>query len=453
MPTIDLKIVNCKIADGFRIYDADLLIEEEKISAIVKDSTYIKADNVLDAKHNLVIPGVIDVHVHFWDPGYTHREDWKTGTASAAAGGVTTVIDMPSTSSPLTITEEAFKLKKEIADKKAVIDFSIHGGVTPDTLSEIPKIARLGAAAFKMFMHEDIRGFKKVNTKVMYQAFKIISQLSHTAIVHAEDPIVTVIKEEFIKEGRRDPESHCLSRPSFAEEMAIFTATTLALQLGTHLHVAHLTSRKGLRVAMLAKEMSSRITTETCPHYLIFTMDDMKRLGPFLKINPPLRAKEDKEALWRALALGNIDIVATDHCPYPKREKETGWKDIWTVGSGIPGVETLLPLMFYEGYVKGRISLNRLIDALCKKPAKIFGIDYRKGGIAIGLDADLVIIDHRKEFTIKSEKMHTKADFTPYEGMKVKGYPRITIVRGKIIAEEGQIIAKEGYGEFIERKR
>jgi dihydroorotase-like cyclic amidohydrolase len=213
--------------------------------------------------------------------------------------------------------------------------------------------------------------------------------------------------------------------------------------------LAHITTREGVKLVTQAKAKRADISAEVCPHHLIFTKDDMRKLGPYLRFNPPPRSKQDIAALWPALARGALDIVASDHAPGTRKEKEIGWKNIWDAQIGIPEIETMLPLMFSEGVMKKRISLKRLVDAMCTSPAKIFGLYPRKGAIQIGSDADLVLIDPKKQTTIKGKKLHYKVGWTPYEGRKIRGTPTLVISRGTVIAENGEVIAKAGRGKFF----
>jgi len=446
MPVFDLKFINGHIVDAYGVYEADIIVEKGAIQGILKDASNVTTDRTINAKGLLIMPGVIDAHVHFWDPGYTHREDWRSGTESAAAGGVTTVLDMPSTSSPATTTVKSFKIKRNIAEKKAIIDFGLHAGVTPDTIKEIPALAKEGVASFKMFMHETIREMKKVSTADMIEIFRLLSRSRCVGTVHAEDPMVSKTKELFRKKGIKSPGTYLKSRPNVVEAIAVFTATSLAREFNVHLHIAHLSTKES--IAILSNNLHSKITAETCPHYLIFTKENVKELGPYLKVTPPIKTREDREALWEGLKRNIITLVATDHCPFPKEEKEPGWKDIWKVGAGIPGVETLLPLMLTEGAKRG-ISYSTLVKILCNNPAKTFGLDYRKGFIKVGYDADLVLIDPKKKVRISAENMHSKCKFTPYENYITKGYPVMTVLRGKLVMEHGSILSKPGTGRYI----
>ena len=447
---VDLLITNGRLVTPNGVLNAGIAIKNGKLVAIAKSSNLPSSDKIIDAKNNFVIPGVIDGHVHFWDPGYTYREDWQSGTMSAASGGVTTVIDMPTTSPP-TITPKSFRTKRKIAKKKALVDFALHAGITPQTIKHIPKLMKEGATSFKMFIAEKVREFENMDKEALFEALKKIFESKALASFHAESELVPSLRKKLQDAGRMDLTAHLDSRPILAETEAILHILQLTEETKALIHICHMTSAKGVKLVQEAKEKQIKISAETCPQYLLFKKKDYLKMGPYLKVNPPIRTKEDQIALWRALQNQTIDMVASDHCPFPCEEKEIGWKNIWKAGTGVPGTETLLTLMISEGVNKSRISIQKLCKILCENPARIFRLYPKKGIIKVGSDADLVIIDLKQKKKITIDKMHTKAEFTPYEGWDVTGFPITTIVRGNIVAENGNIVGKSGYGIFQPR--
>jgi len=443
---VDLVIRNARLTLPEGIIRGELAVEEGRISEIAA-SGLPKADREIDAKEKIVMPGVMDIHVHFYDQYYLPREDFQNGSTAAAAGGVTSVIMMP-LDTPM-LTPKAIKTIIKLGQRESLIDFALHAGnMTAESIKNIPKLASLGIKSYKAFTCAPygIKGRK------LEELMTAIKNVDGTIFVHAEDD--KVLQEQtkrLLKEGRKDPLAHAESRPNEAEEKAVEKVIKLAKRTGCKLHLAHITTRQGAELVKKAKGKRMPLTAETCPHYLFFTQEDMKRLGPYLKVNPALKTDEDRKALWDALAKGVIDIVATDHAPGTKEEKEIGWENIWTAQIGIPGVETLLPLMLSEGVAKGRLTLERLIDALCTKPAQTFGLYPRKGVIRKGSDADLVLVDLKKEVKITAEKLHYKVGWTPYEGVGVKGMPVMTISRGTVVAEDGDVVGKPGHGQFLSR--
>ena len=441
---VNTVIKNGKIVTPHGIHEGGIAIDDGKIVAIAKSPSLPKAEKTIDAGGNFILPGVIDTHAHVYDPDYTYREDFTTGTMAAAAGGVTTIIDMPLKKPVLA---KLIKEKIKIAGKDSLIDFSFHSGmISEENMHEISEVVKLGVKSFKVFTCAPF----KVEDETLTQIMKSVLNYNGVVYVHAEkDDIVSQRTNKLKEEGRKDPMAYIESRPAAAEYEAINKVTMFAKQVDAQVHIAHLTTKRGVEVLERAKAGGQKVTAETCPHYLIFTKNDIRRLGPYLKVTPPLRSKDDALFLWRGLRLGIVDTVATDHAPGTKEEKEVGWKDIWEAWAGVPGVETLLPLMISEGVNKGLISLQDLCRILCERPAKIFNLYPRKGALRLGSDADIVIIDVKKETVINADKLHYKVGWTPYEGMKLKGYPVLTIVRGETIVSQGEIVGHPGYGTFI----
>jgi len=442
---LDVVIKNAKIFTPFGIFDGGLGIENGKIVSIAKDSLLPNAEVSIDAKKALAIPGVIDAHVHI-HTGVPNRDTFQTGSKAAIAGGVTFIIDFVSRDDGT--LKNAFEKKKKIGEEYSSIDFSLHVNMyKKEHLDEIEELANCGIASFKHMM-ANCDGTPWVPITFMLESFEKVKNVQGICSVHAEsEELRNYFMEKLKKEGKNDPLAHANSRPELCELEAIFKAILVAEYVDTRLHIFHLASGKALEFIKARK--SNRITVETCPHYLMFTKEDLKKHGPYLQVNPSLKSKEDKEALWNGLADGTIDIVTSDHYAPLKHEKEIGWNNAWEVEGGVPGVETILMLLLSEGVNKHRISLERLVDALCTKPAKIYGIYPMKGVIRLGSDADIVLIDMKKEFKIKADRLHHKADWTPYEGIKVKGFPILTMVKGEVLMKDGDVWDKPGHGKFI----
>lgn len=444
--TVDLVIRGGKILTTLGLFEGSLAIEAGKIVSISTAASAPPADRVVEANDNLVLPGMVDMHVHFRDPGFTEREDFETGTTAAAAGGVTTVADMPNTV-PSVTSVEALMEKIRIADRKALVDFALVGGageLSPDALIGM---AENGVAAFKTFM---IARFKELAASdgQMLDNFKTIAGTGLPCLIHAEnEDIVSRWREKALATGRTDPIAHSEFRPPIAEDEATMRTIMLAGETDVHLHVCHMTTKGATSILGWAKAKGMRVTGETSPNYLLLTADAMRKVGPFAKIDPPLRGKEDQTALWRALNNGAIDALASDHAPYPKEDKERGWENIFEAPSGGVGVETSLPLML-DCVNRGLTSIERLVEVFSTNPAKILGLYPRKGAIMLGSDADLVIVDPKRAYEIKGEMLHSKEKVTAFEGYKGQGLPLTTLVRGEIVMENGDLLGKPGYGEF-----
>ncbi len=430
----DLVIKNARIFIDNAIQPAEIAIDDGKITKVGKIIDAKDVNEVINAKNALVLPGAIDVHVHFRDPGMTKKEDWYTGSCAAAAGGVTTVIDHPNTIPP-TINPDSFKKKRKEA-KKSIIDYGINAGVTHN-LKQLKPMWELGATAFGEIFMAESTGALNVNDRTLGEALGIIGTLGAVACIHAEDEET---RKRFVHalKGASQPESHSKSRPPLSEKIAVEKAIKMAGN--TKLHFCHISAGESLESIREAKTNNNNITCEVAPHHLFLSTKDYKRLGTLGKMNPPLRDYQSQQRLWEGLNDGTIDIIASDHAPHLEHEKMT---DIWSAPAGVPGVETMMPLMLLA-VKRNLITLKRLLEVACTKPAQIFGLP--KGVIAQGYDADLVVIGETA--VIRKEKMHSKAGWTPYDRMQGI-FPKMTISRGEIVAEDGEITAKRGRGRVI----
>jgi len=445
---VDLVVKNGKIVTSTEIYEAGLAIDNGKFVLIAKDSLLPKADRVIDAKGNFILPGVIDVHTHIQDPGFPERDDFIWGSKAAAAGGVTTYLDMP-TNIPITTTVEAFNVKKKLGEKKSITDFGLWGAPDYNNLENMKELADVGVVGFKAFMTKSVQ-LEGIDTGKLLEIFKMAKKVDRFVSIHAEcTEIVEIYTERLKKAGRKDYKAISEARPVISEVEATVRAITLAKEAGNKVYFVHQSTPAVLPPIVSAREEGYPIYTETCPHYLFFTKEDHDKIGGRSVMYPPLREKEDVLELWRAVSDGRISIVSSDHAPNRIEDKD---REVWDVVAGVPGIETLLRVMLSEGVNKGRISLPRLVDVLAETPARFFGLYPRKGVIRIGSDADLVIVDLKAEEKITINKLHYKCGFTPFEGYTLKGKPLVTILRGEIIAEDGDVIGKPGYGQFIPYK-
>ena len=424
----DLAIKNGRVYTPRGLLSIDIWVREGRIEALGGSH---HADERIDATGMLVLPGAIDAHVHFRDPGPNYKEDWASGSASAAAGGVTAVIDQPNTD-PRTLDARAFDMKLDIARHRSVVDFCLNGGP-----GDIESLAACGAAAIgEIFSYEH-------SDSEMEAILQDTSRAGLPACLHAEDG--QIIREcSAPLQDRHEPEVYSQARPAWAEAVAIEKALSCADCRMGRLHICHLSSAQGLAAVERFRKAGRTITAEVAPHHLLLNERDYQKQGSFLKMNPPLRRKADNDALWQALRSGKIDILASDHAPHLPEEKRD---DIWEAPPGVPGVETLLPLMLMA-VKKNHISLERLVDAVSARPAKIFGL-AGKGRIERGMDADLVIVDSKAVTEINADRLHSRAEWTPYQG-KQAIFPRMTILRGRVVWD-GELQAIPGYGRFLGR--
>jgi len=406
-------------------------------------------DEIIEARGITVLPGGIDPHVHFDDPGFTDREDFAHGTAAAASGGITTIIDMPSTSVPPVTTMANLEEKLAVVEKEAVIDFGFNGGIAPQSMGEgypenFRELAKV-VFGFKTYFISIMDLFGGLNYFQFRNVLKQAEEFGATILLHAEDlSYVTAATDFFMKEGNK-PIDYYSSRPEVAEILAVRSALELREETGADLHIVHVSTATAAELIA-----ASSATCETGPHYLEFDLDDFIRLGSPLKTTPPVKVSGNKELLWRYLARGTIDFAASDHAPSTAAGKETG--SIWTDYAGIPGTGTLLPYLFSEGYSKGHLSLRRLVEVTSEAAARRYGLYPRKGAIAIDTDADLVLIDPEMTWTVAGKKFLSKGHITPFEGMEFRGKVIKTIVRGKTVYDADCGIQVEGgYGRFLTR--
>lgn len=443
--TVDIVIKNGLLVLPSGITEGSVVVDDGEIVGVVR-SGEPSADRVIDASGKVVMPGMVDMHVHLRDPGFPERENFESGTRAAAAGGVTTVVDMPNTV-PATVTVEAFNEKKKIADAKSLVDFAFIGGAGEIPAEDMVAVSEAGATAFKSFL---IARFKELAASdyTLLRHMNTLAELDKPLLVHAENGnLVDMYMEEAKASGRTDPLAHCDYRPAIAEVEATMRCVTLAAETDAHLHICHISAAGSVDVVEWAQAMGQTVTGETSTNYLLFTREAMKERGPYAKIDPPLRGKDDQLRLWEALNDGTIDVLASDHAPYTKEEKERGWDNIFDAPSGGVVIETTLPLML-DAVNKDRISLERLVEVFSTNPAMMNGLYPRKGDILLGADADIVIADMAKPFHIRGEDLHTIQKITSYEGIKGKGAPVLTMVRGEIVYEDGRVVGKPGYGEF-----
>lgn len=456
----DLLMKNCRIPEGDNAVPADIAVKDGVIAAIFGANSEAEADNVLDIGGKLVLPGCIDSHTHYMDPGFTHRETFAHGTRGAAAGGVTTVIDMPCCSVPSVRDVPSLYNKLEKIAPQAYVDFALWGGATGEDVREgwldnVQKQADEGVVAFKAYMTPSVPSYPRSSDAELTEIFSAVAKTGLPVGVHCENfDICDHNVKKLRAEGRMDGPAWADARCEMAEKAAISLCIDIAKETGARMHVVHMSTGVGAELIEAAKQNGDHVTAETCPHYLTLNAQDaMTERGAFAKIAPPLRTKRDNEVLWEKLESGAVDFIATDHAPYEiATEKAAEGMDIWTSFPGIPGTETMVSVLVSEGYNKGRLSLHRLAEVLSTAPAIHYGLYPKKGALLPGSDADFTVLDLDKEWTVDESKTQCKAKYTPFHGMRLKGGIDRTIVRGKVVFEHGAIVGEMGYGQFIRRQ-
>ncbi len=454
---VDTLITNAQAVLETGIARLDVGISGGRIVALVTDSTGISADETIDAAGKLLLPGAIDIHFHCRAPAYPQRGDFATETRAAAAGGVTTVFEMP-ISKPCCATGEIFRMRKALATRNAYVNFGLYGAPGLLDRDEIADMVDEGAIAFKVFMtsapkgrDDEFEGLCLPDVPELYQALKLVAETGLLCAVHAENnQLLEWHTQQLIEAGRNDVPAHGESRPPHVEALAIATLLTLNESIGANLHIAHLSCAEALAVFRRFKATGSTASAETCPHYLLFTEADLERVGPYAKINPPLRKAADQAALWDGLRDGSLMAITTDHSPFTVEEKERAREDIWATPPGAPGVEELLLGVMHEA-LNGRISIEKAVDLLATNGAKRFGVYPERGHIGIGAAADLVIYDPQAQTTISPERLFSKARDCDklYAGMTFKGAVERTIVNGATVFVDGQIVGAAGDGQFV----
>jgi len=444
---VDLVLSNGKAYVNNRIVDCSLAINKGKIFKIGKEANMPKAETKTDLKNLLVLPGLIDIHVHLRDEGKAYKEDFYSGTAAAAAGGITTVLDMPN-NNPVTMSAGTLRNRMKIAERKILVNVGFYSEF-PRNMKEIEEIVREGAVAFKLFMAEQIGGLNIDDDHALLEAFKIISGLKVPVAVHAEDKIALKKAEEELKLANcNDIEAFLKAHSESVEVKAVKHLLNIAEQTGVHMHFCHISTENGLKAVINAKKSGMPVTCETTPHHLFLSVDDLRRIGTLALIMPPVREKHQIAALWNGIENGWIDVLASDHAPHTLEEKKT--KLVWDVKVGIPSLETTLPLLLTE-VKRGRLSIADVVRLMSEKPAEIFRLKGR-GFLKEGNNADLAVVDLDKRYKIDASKFHSKAKYSPFDGWTAEGKPIKTFVDGRLIMDEGEIVAKAGSGEIIRRE-
>lgn len=444
----DLVISGGTIVTDTTEFRGAIAISAGVIVAIGTDEAMPPAKEYLDAAGMHVLPGAIDAHVHFREPGYSHKETWETGTASAAMGGVTTVFEMPNTKPP-TGTVEALNLKLKMAET-AYVDFGIYGLLAEDNIDQLEALIEGGVAGFKCFMGNTFANLPSPPTGAMLEGFEIIARHGYRIALHAETASIMARREKKLKEvGRTDPLAHLAARPPVVAVEAVSRAAILAEWTGARIHILHVSSGDELRPLREAKARGVDVTAETCPHYLLLDEHAYTEKGSLVRVNPPVREKVHQDQLWQGVADGTIDMIATDHAPHSATEKHQD--DIWCADCGFTGVETQMPLMLTQ-VRSGRLSLKDYVRMTSTAPARAFGLYPRKGALIPGADADIVIVDLERPGTIESGHLKSKGPSTPFDNFAITGIPVHTLVRGRFVMRD-RVLCEEAKGHGLSVRR
>lgn len=451
---MELLIKGGTVVTATESFLADVAVDGGKIVAIGKDLA-VNAEKVVDATGKLVLPGALDAHTHMAMPfgGTVSADSYLAGTRAAVCGGVTTIFDYPVQHKGETILG-LIGSKKDVLEKEACCDYAFHCCITDlndgEILDEMEQAVEEGITSFKCFLVYKKEGMM-VDDGMLARLLLRAKELGAMINVHAENPdLIDLRTEQYLKEGKTSAWYHYMSRPEFVEAEADKRVVHWASHLDTPVYIVHMADKEGLEACIKAKSEGYDILVETCPQYLEFTCDVYKREdGRNFVCSPPMKGQESQDALWTAIKSGMIDTVATDHCPFQSYEKDWGKDDFTKIPNGCAGVENLYPYML-DAANSGKITFERAVELCSTNVAKIFGCD-NKGAIAVGKDADIVIYDKDKDFTISVNNMHSDYDHTIWEGKKLHGYPVQTYLRGKLVYDNGDFVGTPGMGDYVKR--
>ena len=454
----DTIIVNGRVATATDTFPADIAIENGKIAAIGQNLPRENTRHIIDAANKYVLPGGIDVHTHLDMPfgGTTSADDFETGTRAAAFGGTTTLIDFAIQYKGQTL-RTAFDTWMKKAAGKAVCDYAFHCIITDladAQLDEMNALVREGVTSFKLFMAYP--GVFMLDDASIFKAFRATAKNGGLVCMHAENgSAIDVIVQQALAEGKKAPKYHALTRPTTAEAEATARAIALAEMAGSPVYIVHLSCNDALEKVREARDRGLPVYAETCPQYLYLSLENMDAPGfegAKYVFTPPLREKWHQEKLWNGLKRDHLQVVSTDHCPFCfKEQKELGKDDFTKIPNGGPGIEHRMSLIYSGGVAAGRFSVNRFVELVSTTPAKLFGLYPRKGTVAVGSDADLVIFDPKRKHTISAKNHHMRVDYSMFEGIEVTGMPDIVLSRGQVVVEGDKFKGRAAAGEFLKR--
>jgi allantoinase len=452
MSTYDLCIANARIVDEHGEFYGAIGIRDGKIAALLAGAPDAPAAETIDAGGRVLLPGLVDAHVHFNEPGRTDWEGFECGSQGAAAGGVTTVVDMPLNNYPAVVDGPTLLAKRAALAGRSVVDYLLWGGLVSDNVGQLAEQDAAGAVAYKAFMSSSgIDDFVAVSDGVLLDGLRHAAHSGKLVAVHAESEALTArLAVQLRAAGRIDRRAWLESRPPLAEAEAISRALLLARAAGAQLHIVHVSTAEGVDLVEATRRIGQPATCETCPHYLALDEDDFVRIGPDAKCAPPLRSRAGVEALWQRVLAGQVDTIGSDHSPCPTADKRRGDHDIWAAWGGISGVQAMLPLLLDEGVHKRGMSLPLLARLVSANPARLFGLYPRKGSLQPGADADLTLVDLDADWTMRAADLFARHKHSPYDGRRLRGKVAMTWVRGQAVYHDGAIVAQPGAGVEVQ---
>ncbi|AIQ56889.1 allantoinase [Paenibacillus borealis] len=450
----ELIIRNGDVVLPGEVRKLDIGVKDGRIAALGEALQGSPNTAIIDAAGQYVLPGMIDMHVHFNEPAFGHWEGFRSGSASLAAGGCTCYADMPLNGNPPTVNIEALRMKTEAAAGNSAVDYVLWGGLVPGNLEDLEELAAAGVTGFKAFISnpggEGEGRFREVDDDTLYQGMVRIAAIGGILALHAEsEEMTSALGVAALREGRSSARDFAASRPPEAELEAVARALLYSERTGCRLHFVHISTSAALEMIHGAKKRGLDVTAETCPHYLILNEDSMEELGPLAKCAPPLRSSEEREQLWSALAAGKVDLIASDHSPCPAELKLAPGLSFFEAWGGISGAQSSLELMFHAGVRVRGLPVTQISALLSELPARRFGLEQRKGSIAPGLDADLVLLDPNTNYTLQADDLFYRHKHSPYVGMTLSCKVTTTLSRGNVVYTAGDgIVAADG-GEWL----
>lgn len=447
---VDLYVKNGQVVTETAVFPGGVAIKHGRIAQLIHGDAELDAREVIDVGGNHILPGVVDPHVHLSEPG-TDYEGFETGSYAAAAGGITSLIEMPMNAMPPTVDKASLELKQAVVRQKTIMDIGLWGGLVDKNEANLADLAAGGVLALKAFMSDPGPGYDRVDDDVLYAGMQFAAAHGLPVGVHAENEYLTRhLRQTLAAAGRTDLAAWPESRPPFEELEAIQRAIALARATGVQLHIVHVSLGEGVKTAVSAKNSGVNLTVETCPQYLLLDHDDFLRIGPTAKCAPPIRSRAHVEALWECVLAGQVDVIASDHSPCLLTQKATS--NVWDVWGGISGLQTMLPGLLTEGVIKRGLPLPALVRMMSANPARIFGLYPRKGAMLPGSDADLVVVDMDRPWTLTADQLFQRNKHSAFVGYGFKTAVVQTIRRGETIYANGQITARPGSGQLLSRR-
>jgi allantoinase len=439
------------IATDFAVFHGSLAVKDGRVWRVLEGTDRVSASETIDVGGKLVLPGVVDSHVHFHfdEPGYELMEGYTAGSSAGAAGGVTTCFEMPFNLSEPTTSGALLDRKRDIVKGQSIIDYGHWGLIKRGNLDALDELHARGVVGLKAFMIDE-GGLGITEGYELLVAFERASQLGEIVAVHAEDESLTRgLTARLKREGRRDPKAFADARPPAAELIAAQRAIVTATITAARTHILHVSTPQVVDAVHQARAQGVAVTCETCPHYLCLDLEDLARWGPIAACTPPLRARGIVEALWSEVLRGRVDLICSDHCSCRTELKQGADDDIWKVWAGITGIQTTLPVLFTEGVHRRGLTLESLVRMTSFNPARLYGVYPKKGHLMPGADADVVVVDPEREWTLAANGLFSRHKLSPFVGRTFRGAVDQTFVRGRLVYSRGEVVGLPGYGELV----